>query len=90
MLAHELGHWKLKHTYKNLILGQITILLQFALFEFMNSPELLQSFGFVEQPVLLSFVVFSFVISPIDEVPTNETHQSHPSITSPIDKVPAN
>jgi hypothetical protein len=70
VLAHELGHWKLKHTYKNLMLGQLTILLQFALFEAMNSPALLQSFGFVEQPVLLSFVVFSFVISPIDEVCT--------------------
>lgn len=68
VLAHELGHWKLKHTYKNLMLGQLTILMQFALFEAMNSPALLQSFGFVEQPVLLSFVVFSFVISPIDEV----------------------
>lgn len=58
-------HWRLNHILKNLGISQLTIILQFALFESINSPTLSKSFGFVDQPALISFILFSYVIGPV-------------------------
>lgn len=55
----------MNHILKNLGLSQLAIMLQFALYESIRSPALLRSFGFVDQPVLISFILFSYVIGPV-------------------------
>ena len=55
----------MNHTLKNLGISQLSIMLQFALYESIRSPALLRSFGFVDQPVLISFILFSYVIGPV-------------------------
>jgi hypothetical protein len=66
----ELGHWKLRHTPVNFVMGQIITLVQFLLFTLMrNSEGLYDSFGFTEaRPAFIAFLLFQFVISPVDEV----------------------
>lgn len=70
VLAHELGHWKLRHTPINFIMGQAIMLVQFGLFTLIrNSDSLYESFGFTEaKPAFIAFVLFQFILSPVDEV----------------------
>ncbi|KAL3150901.1 hypothetical protein ABBQ32_000651 [Trebouxia sp. C0010 RCD-2024] len=70
VLAHELGHWKLGHTPKNFLLGQVVILSQMSLFTFFRAaPGLFESFGFLkQQPVFMSIVLFQLLQGPLDEV----------------------
>ena len=70
LVAAELGHWKLRHTPVNFLMGQIIMLVNFMLFTLMrNSEELYDSFGFTDaRPAFIAFVLFQFVMSPVDEV----------------------
>lgn len=64
------GHWKLGHTPKNFLLGQVVILSQMSLFTFFRAaPGLFESFGFLkQQPVFMSIVLFQLLQGPLDEV----------------------
>lgn len=64
------GHWKLKHTIKNLGIIQFNLMTQFLLFTFIrNAPGLFESFGFLGvKPAFIAFTLFSAVSAPINEV----------------------
>ncbi|XP_072019048.1 CAAX prenyl protease 1 homolog [Amphiura filiformis] len=71
VLAHELGHWKLNHNLKNIIIGQVNLFLCFFLFALLIEKKVLyEAFGFYDsQPVLLGLVIiFQFVFSPYNEL----------------------
>jgi len=73
VLAHELGHWKLRHTHVLFALGQSILLAQFSVFTFIRTcPHLFESFGFggegVGYPAFISLVLFQYISSPMDEV----------------------
>ena len=57
VVGHELGHWKLSHIYRSLLISQIhTLLLLYVSEKFLFDKELYQSFGFpfdTEAPVLI-------------------------------------
>ncbi|XP_058822873.1 CAAX prenyl protease 1 homolog [Topomyia yanbarensis] len=68
VLAHELGHWKLGHIRKNIIIMQIQMFLMFIAFSqlFKYSP-LYQAVGFPEnvQPILIGFLVIAmYILAP--------------------------
>ena len=52
------------------MLGQAIALAQFGLFSAVSSnPALLASFGFRDdQPVLINLILFTYLLSPLDEV----------------------
>jgi STE24 endopeptidase len=67
VLGHELGHWKLNHILKNLILAQVQIFLMFLLFAFLSkSKPLYVAFGFTDsQPVLIGLmIVLQYILAP--------------------------
>ncbi|KAK9830225.1 hypothetical protein WJX72_010439 [[Myrmecia] bisecta] len=70
VLAHELGHWKLRHTVKNLILAQVVLIAQLVLFTFLRtSKSLFVSFGFQKvQPVFIAFELFQLISAPMDQI----------------------
>ncbi|ESO88920.1 hypothetical protein LOTGIDRAFT_209825 [Lottia gigantea] len=70
VLSHELGHWKLNHNLKNLVIGQINTFLCFMMFALlMNRKELFTAFGFTTQPTLIGLlIIFQFIFSPYNEV----------------------
>ncbi|KAM9687785.1 CAAX prenyl protease 1 homolog isoform 4-T4 [Trichechus inunguis] len=71
VLGHELGHWKLGHTVKNIIISQMNSFLCFFLFAVLiGRKELFAAFGFYEsQPTLIGLlIIFQFVFSPYNEV----------------------
>eukprot|EP00455_Lapot_gusevi_P044129 TRINITY_DN5463_c0_g2_i4.p1 TRINITY_DN5463_c0_g2~~TRINITY_DN5463_c0_g2_i4.p1 ORF type:complete len:264 (-),score=89.89 TRINITY_DN5463_c0_g2_i4:37-828(-) len=70
VVGHELGHWKLSHTIKMLVIGQVHSLVMLWLFGFMlHSEALFSSFGFTSQrPVLIGFALFELVWSPLSHV----------------------
>ena len=71
VIAHELAHWKLGHNWKNFVVMQAVALGEFSLFSLVqNSPGLLASFGFLdERPALIKFMLFNYMLGPVDEVP---------------------
>ncbi|XP_077976932.1 CAAX prenyl protease 1 homolog [Glandiceps talaboti] len=71
VLAHELGHWKLSHNLKNLVIGQINTFLCFFLFALLIvRTELFEAFGFADsQPTLIGLmIIFQFIFSPYNEL----------------------
>ncbi|XP_004705331.1 CAAX prenyl protease 1 homolog [Echinops telfairi] len=71
VLGHELGHWKLGHTVKNIIISQMNSFLCFFLFAVLiGRKELFHAFGFYEsQPTLIGLlIIFQFIFSPYNEV----------------------
>jgi len=55
ILGHELGHWKLNHTLKNLVLSQVYLgVFLFIFSQFVHNNDLYTSFGFTSQPVWLT------------------------------------
>lgn len=71
VLAHEVGHYKLKHIQKGMIIGilQMGILL-YILQIFINKPELSQALSFQSDvPVFhLGLIAFSLLYSPISTI----------------------
>eukprot|EP00892_Ulva_mutabilis_P010597 jgi/Ulvmu1/790/UM010_0164.1 len=70
VLAHELGHWKLGHTWCLMALQQVVVVSQFMLFAVVrSSPHLLAAFGFTRsRPVIVSLMLFSMVSGPLDKL----------------------
>ncbi|XP_069466167.1 CAAX prenyl protease 1 homolog [Ambystoma mexicanum] len=71
VLGHELGHWKLGHTVKNIVISQMNSFLCFFLFAVLiGQKELFTAFGFYErQPILIGLmIIFQFIFSPYNEV----------------------
>ncbi|XP_048239837.1 CAAX prenyl protease 1 homolog [Haliotis rufescens] len=70
VLSHELGHWKLSHNLKNLIISQVNMFLCFMVFAMLiNRKDLFLAFGFNTQPKLIGlFIIFQFIFSPYNEV----------------------
>uniref|UniRef100_A0A8V0YN67 CAAX prenyl protease n=1 Tax=Gallus gallus TaxID=9031 RepID=A0A8V0YN67_CHICK len=71
VLGHELGHWKLGHTVKNIIISQMNSFLCFFLFAVLiGRKELFAAFGFYEtQPTLIGLmIIFQFIFSPYNEI----------------------
>lgn len=70
ILAHELGHWKMGHTTKLLLISQVHVFYMFALFSvFINNRSLYEAFGFHnEKPIMIGFLLFNEVLSPTDSV----------------------
>ncbi|XP_067862856.1 CAAX prenyl protease 1 homolog [Heptranchias perlo] len=71
VLGHELGHWKLGHTVKNIVISQMNSFFCFFLFAvLMDRKELFSAFGFYDtQPTLIGLmIIFQFIFSPYNEV----------------------
>uniref|UniRef100_A0AAZ3NV77 CAAX prenyl protease n=1 Tax=Oncorhynchus tshawytscha TaxID=74940 RepID=A0AAZ3NV77_ONCTS len=71
VLGHELGHWKLGHTVKNIVISQMNSFLCFFLFAVLiGQKELFIAFGFYDsQPTLIGLmIIFQFIFSPYNEV----------------------
>ena len=68
VLAHEVGHYKLKHIQKGMIIGILQMgALLFLLSLFINKPELSQALGLqTDTPIFhLGLIAFSLLYSPI-------------------------
>lgn len=71
VLGHELGHWKLGHTVKNIVISQMNSFLCFSLFAVLiGRTELFVAFGFTNtQPTLIGLmIIFQFIFSPYNEL----------------------
>ncbi|XP_077395599.1 CAAX prenyl protease 1 homolog [Festucalex cinctus] len=71
VLGHELGHWKLGHTLKNIVISQMNSFLCFSLFAaLIGRKELFVAFGFNDsQPTLIGLmIIFQFIFSPYNEL----------------------
>jgi len=71
VLGHELGHWKMNHVLKNIVIGQVQIFLMFALFAYLSkSKPLYLAFGFEDsQPVLIGLmIVLQYITAPYSAV----------------------
>uniref|UniRef100_A0AAY3ZTV9 CAAX prenyl protease n=1 Tax=Denticeps clupeoides TaxID=299321 RepID=A0AAY3ZTV9_9TELE len=71
VLGHELGHWKLGHTVKNIVISQMNSFLCFFLFAVLiGRKELFLAFGFNDsQPTLIGLmIIFQFIFSPYNEL----------------------
>lgn len=69
VLAHELGHWKLNHIFKNLIFSNLHSFIMYYLvgFALWYNP-LFETFGFKDQPVVIGFLLFSYLYAPVEEL----------------------
>jgi len=69
VLGHELGHWFHSHTPKLLLVSEAQAFILFYIFScVINYTPLYESFGFVVQPILIGFLLFSFIFTPIDSL----------------------
>ncbi|XP_064405117.1 CAAX prenyl protease 1 homolog [Halichondria panicea] len=71
VLAHELGHWKLSHNLKNIVIAEVNLLVILFMFSyFMNQQDLYTSFGFSDsRPILIGFILFlQLIFLPYNEV----------------------
>jgi len=70
VLGHELGHWKLSHNLKNLVIGQVNLFLCFMVFGFLHNNKILyEAFGFNTMPTLIGILItFQFIFSPYNEL----------------------
>lgn len=71
VLGHELGHWKLNHVLKGIVISQVNLFLVFAVFGslYKYSP-LYRTFGFHHsQPAFIGLIiVMQFVFAPYNEI----------------------
>ncbi|KAK2715374.1 CAAX prenyl protease 1 homolog [Artemia franciscana] len=71
VLGHELGHWKLNHVLKNIIITEANLFLLFLVFNslFKYKP-LYVGFGFDEEtPVFIGlYIVMSYILAPYNTV----------------------
>jgi len=71
VLAHELGHWKLSHIIKLMIISQINLLFMLLVFGFLyQNDKIFAAFGFYnEKPVLIGLtIIFEYIFQPFNEV----------------------
>lgn len=60
VLAHELGHWKLGHVTKNIVIMQVHLFLMFAVFGYLfNYDPMYSAFGFPlgTRPILIGLLI---------------------------------
>ncbi len=66
ILAHEMGHYKMKHIFKNIITAVIISgSIFFLLSLFINNPVLFQAFKMENLSIYASLVFFGFLYAPI-------------------------
>lgn len=71
VLGHEMGHWKLNHVFKNLVLAQVNLFVCFSVFALLyKNPVLYEAFGFHnQQPVFIGLlIIFQYIFSPYNEL----------------------
>ena len=69
ILAHEIGHYKLKHIPKNILLSVLTSGLMFYILSiFLNNQGLFDAFGMEHVSIYASLVFFSFLYAPISMI----------------------
>jgi len=71
VLGHELGHWKLNHVTKNIIISEVNIMFMFLVFNLLfKYKPLYDAFGFTEsQPIFIGlYIVTSYIFSPYNAV----------------------
>ncbi|CAL4093639.1 unnamed protein product, partial [Meganyctiphanes norvegica] len=71
VLGHELGHWKMNHVLKGIVISQVNLLLIFGVFGSMyRYSPLYRAFGFHNsQPAFIGLIiVMQFVFAPYNEV----------------------
>ncbi|MCF7809778.1 M48 family metallopeptidase [bacterium] len=69
VLAHEIGHYKLKHIPKQIIAAILSSgLMLFILSLFINNRGLFDAFGMEETSIYASLVLFGFLYTPISMV----------------------
>ncbi len=66
ILAHEMGHYKLRHIVKTMIIAFLeTGLMFFILSLFINNRELFDAFKMKELSIYASLIFFGFIYSPV-------------------------
>lgn len=66
ILAHEVGHYKLRHIFKGMAVSFLESGLMLFLFSlFLNNPSLFEAFGMENLSVYGSLIFFGFLYSPI-------------------------
>lgn len=71
VLGHELGHWKLNHVLKNILISEVHIFLMFAFFGYLYKEQrLYAAFGFPdERPLLIGLmIILQFIAAPYNSV----------------------
>tara|TARA_A100001015_G_scaffold289026_1_gene360453 strand:+ start:2830 stop:4023 length:1194 start_codon:yes stop_codon:yes gene_type:complete len=69
ILAHEMGHFKLKHIHKSIIVSFLTTgLMLYLLSIFLNNPHLTAAFKVDTVSTYTSLIFFSFLFKPIEEI----------------------
>mmetsp|Transcript_26156 Transcript_26156/g.43581 ORF Transcript_26156/g.43581 Transcript_26156/m.43581 type:complete len:464 (+) Transcript_26156:53-1444(+) len=73
ILGHEIGHWKLWHTFQGFFISQLYTFALFLAFSYVqNSPGLFVAFGFTytePMPVFIGLVLFSQTFwSPVEKI----------------------
>jgi len=67
ILAHELGHWKMSRTLKNIVFVESYLLAYVYLFGFfLNTTALYISFGFPGRSEFIGLLLFGFIFQPVD------------------------
>jgi STE24 endopeptidase len=66
VLAHEVGHYKLRHVIQHFIFAQINLLFLFVLASLcLSRPELYAAFGISHPSYYVGFVLFSLLVQPV-------------------------
>lgn len=69
VLGHELGHWKLNHTAQMLVVIEIRLFVLFFLYGLViHNQAMYTAFGISGQPVIMGFMFFSMLQTPMDYV----------------------
>jgi STE24 endopeptidase len=69
VLAHEIGHYKMKHTIRGIILGILQSgLMLFLLGWFINNPAISQALGVLEPSFHIGLLGFGLLYSPVSAI----------------------
>jgi STE24 endopeptidase len=69
VLAHEMGHWKMRHTQKMLVIGFLhSLALSWSYGKIANNESIYRSFGFQTKAHIIGLLLFSELLTPLDSV----------------------
>ena len=69
ILAHEMGHYKLQHIHKSLLISLVTSgFMLYLLSLFLNNVLLAQAFGMASVSIYTSLIFFGFLFQPIEAI----------------------
>ncbi|GJQ10600.1 hypothetical protein GpartN1_g2391.t1 [Galdieria partita] len=69
VLAHEMGHWKMRHTQKMLVIGLLhSLVLSWSYGKIANNDSMYRSFGFDTKAHIIGLLLFSELLTPLDSV----------------------